>query len=60
MSCPLIAEINVTNLINNAKAVKNLIGDKVKLSAVVKSNAYGHGCVQVASHLYRYVNSFCV
>ncbi len=60
MSCPLIAEINVTNLINNAKAVKNLIGDKVKISAVVKSNAYGHGCVQVATNLYPYVNSYCV
>ncbi len=60
MSCPLIAEINQSNLINNAKAVKNLIGDKVKLSAVVKSNAYGHGAVFVASSLYPYVNSYCV
>lgn len=60
MSCPLLAQINLTNLKNNAKAVKDLIGKKVKLCAVVKSNAYGHGLVETSSALYPLVDSYCV
>ena len=60
MSCLLKAEINVKNLKENALAVKRLIGNKVKLSAVVKGNAYGHGLVGVSSSLYPLVDSYCV
>lgn len=35
-------------LIHNIKQFKRIIGDKVQLIAVVKSNAYGHGLEQVA------------
>ena len=60
MSCLLKAEINVKNLKENALAVKRLIGNNVKLSAVVKGNAYGHGLVGVSSSLYPLVDSYCV
>ncbi len=60
MSCLVKAEVDISKIKANALAVKKLIGDKVKLSAVVKSNAYGHGIVKVSSCLYPLVDSFCV
>lgn len=41
-------EINKKNLESNLSQFRNLIGSERKLMAVVKSNAYGHGLVQVA------------
>lgn len=41
-------EIDATNLANNVRAVKALIGSKVSLMAVVKSDAYGHGAVSMS------------
>ncbi len=60
MSCPLLAQIDLNNLKNNTKAVKGLIDKRVKLCAVVKSNAYGHGLVEVSSALYPIADSYCV
>jgi alanine racemase len=40
-------EVNLKNISENTKNLKNAIG-KAKLMAVVKSNAYGHGLVEVA------------
>jgi len=40
-------EINLRNILENTKNLKKAIG-RVKLMAVVKSNAYGHGLVEVA------------
>jgi alanine racemase len=42
------AEISEKNLKNNLRQFRNLIGKKRKLMAVVKSNAYGHGLVEIA------------
>ena len=47
---PVWAEINLDNLKKNYKAVRKIIG-KRKLIAVVKSNAYGHGSVEIAKEL---------
>jgi len=41
-------EINKKALQNNIQQFQKLIGDKVKLMAVVKANAYGHGLIEVA------------
>ncbi len=42
------AEINLDAIAYNVQAFKRHIGDGVKLIAVVKANAYGHGAVPVA------------
>lgn len=41
-------EIDATSLANNVRAMKALIGSKVSLMAVVKSDAYGHGAVSMS------------
>jgi len=41
-------EISKKALQNNIYQVKKLIGPRVKLMAVVKANAYGHGLIEVA------------
>lgn len=51
VSEPLWAEINVGSLRANFQAVKAHVGSGVKVMAVVKANAYGHGAVQVAQAL---------
>jgi Alr-MurF fusion protein len=42
------AEICSTYYAHNVRSVKKLIGPRVKLMAVVKANAYGHGAVGIA------------
>ncbi len=45
---PTIAEIDLKKYKNNLLAVKNYLPQKVKLMAIVKANAYGHGAVEIA------------
>jgi len=45
---------------SNAAAFRGLLGEKTKLWAVVKSNAYGHGLRQFAKIVNGGVNGFCV
>lgn len=59
MSLPLVAEISISKLLYNLKQVKKLTG-KSKICAVVKSNAYGHGVVEIANALYSKVDCFAV
>jgi len=47
---PVWAEINLDNLKKNYEKVREIIGNR-KLIAVVKSNAYGHGSVEIAKEL---------
>ncbi|MGE6632108.1 alanine racemase [Bacillus sp. NPDC077027] len=42
------AEVNLTSIQHNVSHMKDHIGKKVRLMAVVKANAYGHGDVEVA------------
>lgn len=53
-------EISKDNLIHNIKQFKNFIGNNVKIAAVIKANAYGHGDKEVAKVLTPYVNYFQV
>jgi len=43
------AEINLRNYSYNFASVKKLVGPRVKIMAVVKANAYGHGAVEIAN-----------
>lgn len=54
------AYIDLNLLKNNALAVKEKLNKGVKLCAVVKADAYGHGASMCANALYPFVNSFAV
>ena len=42
------AQVDLDAYRRNIRSVRNIIGPDVKLMAVVKANAYGHGLVQIA------------
>ena len=44
-------EISKSNLIHNTKELRRVVDTDIKMMSVVKSNAYGHGLVEVASIL---------
>ena len=44
----VVAEINLDNIANNVKEVRKKVGDDIKILAVVKADAYGHGAVEVS------------
>jgi alanine racemase len=50
---PTWAEINLDALAANFRAVRSTVGAGVKVMAVVKANAYGHGAVRCAKRLAR-------
>lgn len=45
------AEVDVDALMWNMAQVKGLVGDDVKLAAVVKANGYGHGSLEIMKYL---------
>ena len=51
-------EISKKNLIHNIKSFRGLVKKGVKISAVIKGNAYGHGQNEVAKVLEPYVDYF--
>lgn len=53
-------EISKENLIHNIKQFKNILSDEIKISSVIKSNAYGHGDKIVADILNPYTDYFQV
>ena len=57
---PIWAEINLDNLINNIKEIKNK-SNHSEIIGVVKANAYGHGSVEVSKTLLNFnVNKLAV
>lgn len=48
---PTWAEINLTALAANFRAIKDRVGPDIKVMAVVKANAYGHGAIHCARRL---------
>ncbi|MFC1843293.1 alanine racemase [Thermodesulfobacteriota bacterium] len=45
-------EINMSALQSNFQAIRKTVGPQVKIMAVVKSDAYGHGLIECARALY--------
>lgn len=63
MAIPRLAwvEIDSSAIQNNLQIIKNKVGKNVKIMAVVKANAYGHGAVGVAKIAQDFgVDYFCV
>lgn len=50
---PTVAEINLRAISENYEQIKHFVGKTVKVMAVVKANAYGHGDVEVTEALAR-------
>ena len=48
---PTRAEISFENLRNNLSIVRSLIDKNVKIMAMVKANAYGHGLYEISNEL---------
>lgn len=48
---PTYLKINHQNLVHNYNLIKKEIGSKVKVMAMIKANAYGHGILEVAKTL---------
>ena len=45
---PIWTEIDLDAIADNIKAIRGLVGRKVKIMGVVKANAYGHDALEVA------------
>ena len=41
-------EVNLDNIAYNMKSIKSMLGSNVKIAAVLKADAYGHGAIEVA------------
>lgn len=48
MTEPIWAEINLSAIAHNVRAIRNIVRPEAKVMAVVKANGYGHGAVPVA------------
>ncbi|MBL7081716.1 MAG: alanine racemase [Candidatus Omnitrophica bacterium] len=48
---PTWVEVNLSNLEFNFKQIKKIVGPNVKIAAVVKCDAYGHGMLPIAKRL---------
>lgn len=58
---PTYVEIDLDIIRHNINEIKKIINKNTKLGAVIKSNAYGHGAVEVAKILeYEKVDYICV
>lgn len=60
MSYPVIKKVSTKNILDNLRKIKTFINPNVKVYAVVKADAYGHGLVGVANAIYSKVDGFCV
>ena len=52
--------VDLSKLDGNLNAIKSRLRSGVKVMAVIKDNAYGHGAIPIASHLMSQVDWFCV
>ena len=53
-------EISKENLIHNIKQFRDLVKKDIKIAAVIKANAYGHGDALVAQNINSYIDYFQV
>lgn len=47
-SRPTYCEIDLSAIAHNVRQIRRIVGEGVRIMAVVKANAYGHGAVEVA------------
>jgi alanine racemase len=59
-SCRCWAEIDIESMRYNIRAIRSMVGDGVRIVAVVKADAYGHGLSEVACRIDRDVDLFGV
>lgn len=57
---PTYVEIGLSAIDYNLRLAKRMVGKKVKVLAVVKSDAYGHGMLKVSGHIAERVDFFGV
>lgn len=57
---PTKAIIDLSAIADNIRTIQAHLPQGKKSFAVVKANAYGHGAVEVASHIRTFVDGFCV
>ncbi|HBR02974.1 MAG TPA: alanine racemase, partial [Ruminiclostridium sp.] len=43
------AEINLDHIAHNVREIRNLVGKRTEIMAVVKADAYGHGVLETVS-----------
>ena len=56
----IIAEIDVNQIKENIKSIRNIVGDK-KVFVTVKANAYGHGIVECGKYFEEFgIDALCV
>jgi alanine racemase len=48
---PAWIEVNQLAIAHNVRTIKKYVGDSVRVMAVVKGNAYGHGMIEVARNV---------
>lgn len=44
----VIAEINLDNIAKNMQNIRKCVNQNTKIMAIVKADAYGHGCIEIA------------
>ena len=54
------AEVDLEAIGHNINEVRKNVGNDVKICAVIKANAYGHGAIQVGHYLESMVEYFAV
>ena len=55
-----VARISLSNILHNINEFRKCKSKKLKICAVVKADAYGHGSVEVSKFIERYVDYFAV
>lgn len=48
---PVWLEINLDAIAHNVRRIKQIVGENVRIIAMVKANAYGHGAIEVSETL---------
>ena len=48
---PTVAYVDLDKLVHNYNAIKRHVGDKTRIMAMVKADAYGHGLLPVSKTL---------
>jgi alanine racemase len=53
IAAPAWVEVDLAAIAHNIRQIKNKVGPKVKVMAIIKANAYGHGAEEIAHTILR-------